>query len=792
LEVFNQMPMPDWGPSLAGLDLNQITFFMTPEAMKNARSWDDVPADIKRTFDRLGIPEAERKALAGAGAQYESENVYHNLKKEWEDLGVVFLDTDEALEQYPELIKKYFMTTCVPVKLHKFSALHAAVWSGGTYIYVPENVKVGLPLQAYFRMNAEKMGQFEHTLIIAEKNSQVSYIEGCFTKGATITTNPDYKKIEDIKSNDVVLTHTGQYKKVYHTQVRPYSGNLYSIKIFGDSTPMIEVTEEHPFLAVKRNRKRDRNKTWHTEWLTTDKLKRLDYLALPINKTVKSSDFHEFEIKKGRGGGRFEIIKKKVPLTKEFFRLVGYYLAEGSIMKDSYLSFSFGSHEREYIEDVKRLLKKVFGIKKLNEIVHKKNRGTSIVVGSVELARIFKIFGTSAESKSIPHFMMLENPEKQKELVVGFFRGDGNYYKKRTKNNWLKEVFRINTISEKLAKQTREILFRLKIPAFLNKRDRKKPRKPIYTIGITGEFMRPFGNLVGAKIKDKINNKRRASMFFVDENYIFVPIKSIAKKFVTGVPVYNFSVEGDESYVANGVAVHNCSAPIYVSSSLHAGCVEIHVKENARVRYSSVENWSKNTYNLNTKRAVADRHGIIEWINGNTGSRCTMLYPCSVLKGEYAKSDYIGIAFAGKGQHQDTGHKVYHLAPHTSSTVTAKSISKDGGISSYRGLLRVNKGSIGSKSRVRCDALIVDEKSISNTFPYMKINEKKVDIAHEATVGRISADQLFYLMSRGLTEEQASQMIVSGFIEPVIKELPLEYAVELNRLIQLEMEGSVG
>ncbi len=413
LDVFNKMPMPEWGPSLAGLNLNEITFFMTPEAIKNARKWEDVPEDIRKTFERLGIPQAEQKHLAGAGTQYESDVVYHNLKKEWEEKGVVFLDTDEALQQHPELVKKYFMTTCVPVKLHKFSALHAAVWSGGTYIYVPEGVKVGLPLQAYFRMNAEKMGQFEHTLIIAEKDSHVSYVEGC-------------------------------------------------------------------------------------------------------------------------------------------------------------------------------------------------------------------------------------------------------------------------------------------------------------------------------------------------------------------------------------------SAPIYPLTSLHAGCVEVIVKEGARVRYSSVENWSKNTYNLNTKRAVVDRHGIVEWINGNTGSRCTMLYPCSVLKGEHAKSDYIGIAFAGKDQHQDTGHKVYHLAPHTSSTVTAKSISKDGGISSYRGLLRVNRGAVGSKSKIQCDALIVDDKSISNTFPYMKINEKKVDIAHEATVGRISAEQLFYLMSRGLAEGQASQMIVSGFIEPVIKELPLEYAVELNRLIELEMEGSVG
>jgi Fe-S cluster assembly protein SufB len=210
------------------------------------------------------------------------------------------------------------------------------------------------------------------------------------------------------------------------------------------------------------------------------------------------------------------------------------------------------------------------------------------------------------------------------------------------------------------------------------------------------------------------------------------------------------------------------------------------------VRYSSIENWSKNTFNLNTKRALVDAHGLIEWVNGNMGSRCTMLYPASILRGEGAKSDYIGIAFAGKGQHQDTGHKVYHRARHTSSTVTAKSISKDGGVTTYRGLLSIARGCAGSTSSVRCDALLMDGQSISNTIPTMEIQEKQSDVGHEATVGRISPDQVFYLMSRGLTEQQAIQMIVSGFIQPLVKELPLEYAVELNRLIQLEIEGSVG
>nr|MBI4156318.1 Fe-S cluster assembly protein SufB [Candidatus Woesearchaeota archaeon] len=414
-EIFKKLKMPDWGPDISLLinELNNITFYIDPDAKKNARSWDDVPEDIKKTFEKLGIPEAERKSLAGAGAQYESQTVYHNLKKEWEDKGVIFEDMDKALQEYPNIVKKYFMTNCVSPSLHKFAALHAAVWSGGTFLYVPENVKVDLPMQAYFRMNAEKMGQFEHTLIVVEKNAQVHYIEGC-------------------------------------------------------------------------------------------------------------------------------------------------------------------------------------------------------------------------------------------------------------------------------------------------------------------------------------------------------------------------------------------SSPRYDESSLHAGCVEVHVKENARARYSSIENWSRNTYNLNTKRAVVDKNGIIEWVNGNMGSICTMLYPTSVLRGENARSDFIGIALAGKGQNQDTGTKVYHLAPNTKSTIKSKSISMDGGITTYRGLLKIGKNAVNSKSNVQCDALMMDDISKSNTIPYMEINQDKVDVGHEASVGKISEEQVFYLMSRGLNEEQARQMIVSGFIEPVIKELPMEYAVELNRLIQLEMEGSLG
>ncbi|OIO64797.1 Fe-S cluster assembly protein SufB [Candidatus Woesearchaeota archaeon CG1_02_57_44] len=412
LKAFKAMPLPEWGPHLQ-LDLDKITYYLRAVEQTNEHKWDNVPDDIKRTFQKLGIPEAEQKALAGAGAQYESEVVYHHLKEEWSRKGVIFENMDVALRKYPELVKKHFMTRCVPITDHKFAALHAAVWSGGTFIYVPPGVSMLVPMQAYFRMNSPGMGQFEHTLIIVDKSASVHYIEGC-------------------------------------------------------------------------------------------------------------------------------------------------------------------------------------------------------------------------------------------------------------------------------------------------------------------------------------------------------------------------------------------SAPQYSVNNLHAGCVEIFVYEHATARYSSVENWSKNTFNLNTKRAIVEEAGVVEWVNGNLGSNVTMLYPCSVLKGDRSRADFLGVAFAGPGQNQDTGSKVIHLGKDTSSTITSKSISSGGGITMYRGLLRIAKGASNAKNSTNCDALMMDPQSRSGTIPVIQVSEETADIAHEATVGRISEEQVFYLMTRGLSQEEAVRMIVSGFMEPILRALPMEYAVELNRLIELEMEGSIG
>ena len=410
-DVFMSKPMPNWGGDLGHIDFQNI-YYYAKAAGKQSQSWDDVPESVRNTFEKLGIPEAERKFLAGVGAQYESETVYHHLNEELEKQGVIFVDTDTAVKKYPDILRKHF-GKIIPPEDNKFAALNSAVWSGGSFIYIPPNVKVELPLQAYFRINAENIGQFERTLIIADEGADVHYIEGC-------------------------------------------------------------------------------------------------------------------------------------------------------------------------------------------------------------------------------------------------------------------------------------------------------------------------------------------------------------------------------------------TAPVYSSESLHSAVVELVAKKGAKIRYTTIQNWSKDVYNLVTKRAYAYENATVEWVDGNLGSKLTMKYPGVYMLGKNARAEIISIAFAGKNQHQDAGAKAVHLAPHTTSRVVSKSVSKDGGRTTYRGLLHVAKGASEVKSNVRCDALLLDEFSRTDTYPYVEVNQDDATITHEATVGKIGDEQIFYLMSRGFSESDALSLIVGGFMEPFTKELPMEYAVELNRMVKMEMEGSVG
>lgn len=781
LEIFFKKPMPTWGggDTLQQIDFQDIYYYMKA-SVGEAKSWDDVPEDIKRTFDRLGIPEAEQKFLSGVGAQYESEVVYHNIKKELEAKGVIFLSTDQALIEYPEIFEQYFGTV-IPSSDNKFAALNTAVWSGGSFIYVPKGVKIDMPLQAYFRINAQNIGQFERTLIICDEDSYVHYVEGCHIAGAKVRTLQGEKPIEEIAIGDEVLTHKGRYRKVYNTMARPYEGNIYHIRYYGDSGRELHVTEEHPFLVVRRKYVGNHNKEFTPEWLTASELKPGDYLVVPVPQPEAVPEpIHALSIPIGRG--RHEPVMRDVtlPMEPDFFRLVGYYHSEGHVDNEHYLSFSFHANETEYLDDTRALIQQYFGKAPVENKV--RQNGQTLVLCSTEAARTFaRTFGSTVYNKQVPDFLRNALPEQLSEWVKGMWCGDGSYDER-------KNMFRYSTVSTELAYAFRDALLRLGIIASVNRHERDEQRQPMYTVVISVVSNERFGNLVG---HPATNGSQSGSPFHLDENFLYMPIRAIEIEEME-TTVYNFSVEEDESYIADGVVSHNCTAPNYTTDSLHSAVVEIIIKKGARCRYTTIQNWSNNVYNLVTKRAVCEEGATMEWVDGNIGSKLTMKYPAVYMMGAHAHGEILSIAFAGKGQHQDAGAKAVHAAPYTSSVITSKSISKDGGRAGYRGLVQVLEGAHHSKSNVLCDALILDEHSRSDTYPYIDIREDDVSIGHEATVSKVGEEQLFYLMSRGIGEEEAMGMIVAGFIEPIVKELPMEYAVEMNRLIQLEMEGSVG
>ena len=554
LKVFLSKPMPQWGGDLSKINFDDIVFFASP-TRKKAKSWDELPEEIKRTYERLGIPEAERKYLAGVEVMYESEVVYNKVREELEKLGVIFCSTDEALQKYPDIFKTYFGKV-VPPADNKFAALNSAVWSGGSFIYVPEGVKVAFPLQAYFRLNASNMGQFERTLIIAEPNSEVTYIEGCSA--------PIYSK--DSLHAAVVEIIAKKNAHVKYITIQNWSSDVYNLvtkRAFAYENAYVEWIDSNIGCLVKG-----------TKVLTNNGIKNIE----DINVGEKVYSLNK----------NFEIVVRKVIAKKE-------------------------------------------------------------------------------------------NPKR-------------NVYKLITSEN-----------HEIIATGNHPIL-----------------------------SMRKIGNfnyICWKKLEDIRSNDLIAVFRKSMINHInFVSVKEI--KHIGKEITYDIEVEYPHNFIADGIFVHN--------------------------------------------------------------SKLTMKYPSVFLLERNARANILSIAFAAKDQHQDTGAKAIHLAPNTSSRITSKSVCMNGGRVTYRGLVKVVKGATNVKSSVRCDALILDDKSRTDTYPYMEVYENDAIITHEASVGKIGEDKIFYLRSRGISEEEALNMIVLGFIEEFIRELPFEYAVEFNRLINLKMEDSVG
>ncbi len=769
-EIFLAKPMPTWGPDLSGLNFDEIVYYIKPTE-RQGRSWDEVPEEIKRTFDRLGIPEWERKFLAGVGAQYDSLVVYHNLAKQWEEKGVIFVDTDTAVREYPDLVREYFGTV-IPPHDNKFAALNSAVWSGGSFVYVPPGVHVDIPLQAYFRINAKNAGQFERTLIIAEEGSFVHYVEGCLPAGEQVVTPTGWVNIESIKPGDLVLDEGGNPAKVRAVMTRPYRGELITIRPVSPLNTF-QLTPEHPVLCVRRERVQFKRKVRSPRWkaeVDTRLLLDAQPEYVPAGE-LREGDFLVFPKPKPTA--------ETVPFSPEQLRLLGYYLAEGSAyihrtLKVPFMTFTLGENEREAVEELVFLIEHLTG-KRAQVVYQPKRHAVNIASYSRELMEFcLEHAGKGASTKRLSDTIMSLPAEALRPLIDAYFKGDGNICWKGNS-----EMCRINTASEALARQIQTLLARLGIYASIAQRKggedtiqgRRIRRKDQYVVVWT-------------------NNRRMGEVRDAGD-YFLVPIKQIERTPYEGF-VFNLDVESPNSYGVRGFAVHNCTAPVYAEEALHSAVVEIIVKPGARVRYTTIQNWSKDVYNLVTKRAVAYRDAVMEWVDGNIGSRLTQKYPSVYLMEPGARGEVLSVAFAGDGQHQDTGGKIIHAAPYTSGRITSKSISKGTGRASYRGLVQVLPGAHHSKCNVECDALLLDENAKTDTYPYIEINEKEVTIGHEARVSKVSEEQLFYLQSRGLKKDEALTLIVSGFIEPLAKQLPMEYAVELNRLIELEMEGSVG
>jgi Fe-S cluster assembly protein SufB len=491
---------------------------------------------------------------------------------------------------------------------------------------------------------------------------------------------------------------------------------------------------------------------------------------------VPAKDVHE---------GDFLVYPKPRPETPttvlplEFARLAGYYLAEGHAALTNgceSLVFSFHIDEADYVDEVRRACKELYDAEGSVRYDEAKHEARVLVDSKPAYAAVLQHTGTGSADKKLSADLMAQDEVFLRELVRCYVNGAGNVVP-RGGALW----YRAHTTSRVWAFQLQAILARLGHYATVELRraggpgtvlGRQVMRRDLYQVQWTEGGRGP-------------RQARDCG------DYFLVPVKRRTIR-DAHEPVYNLDVEAPDSYLAFGFAVHNCTAPVYSSDSLHSAVVEIVVKKNARVRYTTIQNWSNNVYNLVTKRALAHEGATMEWIDGNIGSKVTMKYPAVWMVGEHARGETLSIAFAGEGQHQDAGAKMVHAAPHTSSTIISKSVARGGGRTSYRGLVQVQPGSHHSKSTVKCDALLVDTVSRSDTYPYVDVREDDVQMGHEATVSKVSEDQLFYLMSRGLSEDEAMAMIVRGFVEPIARELPMEYALELNRLIELQMEGAVG
>ena len=817
---FLRKPIPTWGGggALNDIDFDDIYYYIKPMEGQ-ANDWDMVPEGIKSTYEKLGIPQAERKYLAGVTAQYESEVVYHRNREDLESLGVLFCDMDTALRDYPEIVKQYF-GTIIPPNDNKFAALNSAVWSGGSFIYVPPGVQVDQPLQAYFRINAENMGQFERTLIIVDEGAFCHYVEGCsaptyssdslhsavveivvkeggrcryttiqnwsnnvfnlvtkraaayrnatmewidgnlgcLAEGSRVTTRSGVKPIESVVPGEEVLSYDERSGELCWREVtaKRFSGRQ-PVRTVAVGSRRLGVTDNHPFYSFRYDPTRPKKVgRYELGFVRADELERAIIPAASLDFGAPHKLQAPTTSVAFRGANQYsqayEALRERrarleVPeeTTDDLMWLFGLYLADGSTdvkpaanggMRWAKVTLSVPERDRaraRLLAVMEDLMPRVRPTSRAD--------GIAITWSSVDLASLLAENGLSgtAVDKTVPSWV-IDLPESQRlSFIAGFVDGDGSAPRGR-------RGFSVKSVNRGLLEGLADLLTTLGVTAKIYSEFDEERRVQILGRDTTArgshrlEFAAdprllarvsgPLREAVARQPEPGLRHFRRVGRSSIELPQVLeIRPVDIGSK-VEIVPTWDIEVAGTGNFVSEGFIVHN--------------------------------------------------------------SKLTMKYPAVWLMEEGAHGEVLSIAFAGEGQHQDAGAKIVHAAPNTTSLITSKSISKDGGRAGYRGLVRVENGAEHVKSFVRCDALILDPASRSDTYPYMEIEEADAQIGHEATVSKVGDDQLFYLMSRGLTEPEATAMIVAGFIEPIVKELPMEYAVELNRLIELQMEGSVG
>jgi Fe-S cluster assembly scaffold protein SufB len=794
LQHFERRPMPNWGGDMSQIYFDDIYYYIKPTE-KQVDAWDELPESVKNTYEKLGIPEAERKYLAGVTAQYESEVVYHRNREDLEKQGVIFTDMDTALREYPELVKQYFGKV-IPKNDNKFAALNSAVWSGG-----------------------------------------------CLTDSARINVRgKGLVSIANVEEGDEVFgTDLERHLLRGKVLAKVASGlkPVYRMRVAGRE---LEATGNHQFLVARRSPKG----RWTAVWSPLDEIEVGEPIAIARELP---DDGEPMELPRPQAYVRnhhHQRLNFPTDTSADLMWILGLWLGDGHTahIGDHMRQISFSLPVADPVHDqAQEALWRVFGVDHVTSVA------CGFVVSSKELGNWLTHLGFEglAKTKRIPSWVYSLPQYQQLDLLAGLVDADG--WTERDGASMCLELS-----NRELLEDVRQLAISCGLFAdgVLLQRTRTQSFRDGREVTATSWRLRLQGDLARVPTRDprkagKPASKGRGSRYSAATGLNFSALSTDTVGFAVlqeKVPVgeretYDIQVVGLENFVANGIVAHNsfiyvppgvnvemplqayfrinaenmgqfertliiadegaqvhyiegCSAPVYTTDSLHSAVVEIVVKPSARVTYTTIQNWSNNVFNLVTKRARVEAEGHMEWIDGNIGSRLTMKYPAVVMVGPKASGEVLSVAYAGPGQHQDAGAKMTHAAPETTSKIVSKSISKDGGRTSYRGLVRVEDDAYGCKSHVQCDALILDEDSVSDTFPYMEVGARDAVIGHEATVSKVADEQLFYLMSRGLSAEQAMGMIVNGFIEPVTRTLPMEYAVEWSRLIELQMEGSVG